>query len=258
MLVYSRSGNLRLFVMIFLIITLLISIFHAQASATELSGVPLKDKINIHGTEIDYDLESDIPRYSDLYTQYLYAGASPARDRSIPLNLHDARSDENISLSLGKAMTSDKEDSLIWDDGQEYFEWDFVVENQGLYEIEVEYLNLIGDSTIIQRQLYIDGEIPFFEAGNIMFYSNWVEEAPVSDGNDGDQIAPALKEMPKWKTISLADGTGMQIDPYQFYFMPGNHSLKLVMLSQPIAIKRISIIPSRVIPEYTEDRKSVV
>jgi len=47
--------------------------------------------------------------------------------------------------------------------------WEIDVPETGLYNIGIRYLNVEGKSSEIERALYIDGQIPFSEAGGIFF-----------------------------------------------------------------------------------------
>ena len=49
-------------------------------------------------------------------------------------------------------------------------EWSFRVDKGGLYRISMDYIALDGNGAKIQRQVLIDGELPFEEAAAVSFY----------------------------------------------------------------------------------------
>lgn len=83
----------------------------------------------------------------------------------------------------------------------QWLEWDIEVPEDGYYHITVKGRQNYTRGFVSNRSLYLDGEIPFEEAGQIGFrYNN------------------------NWEFVTLADGEGT---PYDFYLTGGKHKLRL-------------------------------
>lgn len=88
-----------------------------------------------------------------------------------------------------------------WNTVGQWVQWSFSVPKDGLYYITPRSIQNVFDGVYTSRALYIDGEIPFYEAGYLQFtYSN------------------------EWKLgpLSLPDGT-----PLQFYLTEGEHTIRM-------------------------------
>jgi len=59
-----------------------------------------------------------------------------------------------------------------WQDANQWLTWDFEVPSDGLYKIAIKARQNINNGLISSRKLYIDGQIPFEEAGNLAFPYN--------------------------------------------------------------------------------------
>lgn len=87
-----------------------------------------------------------------------------------------------------------------WSSYGQYVTWQFDVEQDGLYEIGLKYLQNITSGQASVRRVLIDGSVPFAEMSEVIF--------PFS--ND-------------WQYQTL----GNQDNPYQFYLSKGSHTLTL-------------------------------
>jgi len=86
-----------------------------------------------------------------------------------------------------------------WKKSNQYIKWNVEVEQEGLYSITLKYKQDQNVSQRVRRAIYINGEIPFYEAENIVFeYSS------------------------DWQTITLGDKT-----EFLFYFKKGKNEIKL-------------------------------
>lgn len=88
-----------------------------------------------------------------------------------------------------------------WNTVGQWVEWTIDIPASGLYYITPRSIQNVFDGVYTSRALYIDGEVPFYEAGYLQFtYSN------------------------EWKLepLSLPDGT-----PLKFYLTEGKHTLRM-------------------------------
>ncbi|MDR0948164.1 MAG: extracellular solute-binding protein [Lachnospiraceae bacterium] len=89
----------------------------------------------------------------------------------------------------------------VWGTAGQWIELDFEVPEDGYYNITIKGRQNYDRGLVSGRSLYIDGEIPFEEVGEIFFsYAN------------------------KWDMMTLSDDEGT---PYRFYLEGGAHTLRL-------------------------------
>lgn len=80
------------------------------------------------------------------------------------------------AVLIGDAVLTDTADyshgtKMIYSGEEENrVEWSFSVESAGLYRISMDYIALEGNGAKIQRQVLIDGKLPFEEAASVSFY----------------------------------------------------------------------------------------
>ncbi len=143
--------------------------------------------------------------------------------------------------------------TLLWtiDDG--WVEWDVTVPETGLYEITVDYYPIPGKRASVQRDLLIDGELPFREAKRVVFQRVWKDAYwPPKQDNQGQDIRPPQVEAPQWETKTIEDADGRYDAPFQFAFTAGAHKLRLQTVRETVALHTITLHTPRVIPTYQE------
>lgn len=120
--------------------------------------------------------------------------------------------------------------------------WELEVPKSGLYHIAIRYFPIEGKSSAIERELLIDGELPFSSAKNLTFHRVWKNESEqIAQDNRGNELRPRQVESPMWQESLLRDTEGYYEDPYMFYFSAGKHTLTLVSSREPMAIDHIKL-----------------
>lgn len=147
----------------------------------------------------------------------------------------------------GKALETLKEN--------QFAQWEFLVEQDGLYEIILDYKADSGNGSKIQRKFSIDGEVPFQEANNISFYRHYEEYGEVTVNAIGDEVWPSIKEVNVWSTVPVVDNKGYYAEPLKFYFTKGKHTLRIDYVDQPMLIGKVKIQAPEVLPTYEEVKK---
>jgi ABC-type sugar transport system, periplasmic component len=124
--------------------------------------------------------------------------------------------------------------------------WNVNIPETGRYAMRITYIPVVGDTvTTIERMLYIDGKLPFSEARYFYFPRSW-EYITQEDGSfdydiAGNDIRPIRKQNPVWNTYYLRDWLGYSIDPFEFYFSQGEHTITFVGAREPIVISKIEL-----------------
>lgn len=124
--------------------------------------------------------------------------------------------------------------------------WHVNIPKTGRYAMRITYIPVIGDTiTTIERMLYIDDKLPFSEARYFYFPRSW-EYITNEDGSFdidiiGNDIRPIRQQNPVWNTYYLRDWLGYTIDPFEFYFTEGEHTITFVGAREPIVISTIEL-----------------
>jgi len=130
--------------------------------------------------------------------------------------------------------------------------WSFSIPEAGYYRLKMNYYPYEGKSSIIERILYINDEIPFNGAKNITFRRIWGNKNEVIQDIRGNDIRPSQIETPEWTSQFFKDSIGYVNQPYLFYFNQGVNTLTLESLREPLLIESIEIMSQTEIPSYSD------
>lgn len=217
-----------------------------QASGTQEQSA----RISTSGQEtVTFTEETTYAEICKLYSEKGYKYASG--ESEIILLPEDALVGGNGSC-LQSSVEGYEGPALKTTKENEYVEWTFLTESDGLYEISVEYMTDGGNGAKIQRSLLIDGEVPFQEANNISFYRRYEEEEGVTTNAIGDQVWPAIREIPVWQEMDVMDGKGYYAQPLRFYLTKGSHTLRIGYVDQNLFLGKVTIRPPQELPSYEE------
>lgn len=166
---------------------------------------------------------------------------------------------EQAALGAGKTADYLKKDPKGYDGyalqttkENQYAEWNFEAPEDGLYEIDVDYMAIEGSGSKIQRSFVIDGAVPFQEANNISFYRYFVEDGKVTRNSIGDEVWPSYKEKQIWQNVAATDSKGYYSEPLQFYLSKGTHTFRMAYVDQDMTIGKIKLSAPHDLPSYKE------
>lgn len=130
--------------------------------------------------------------------------------------------------------------------------WEIDVPDDSLYQIELRFRSMQGKGSDIDRELMIDGKLPFAEAKNIVFHRLWKNDGEtVRDDNDNDMYTPQV-ELQMWQEVFVQSSDGRHGEPYSFYFSKGKHVISLVSAKEPMMIDYIKLRQTEKVPSYRE------
>ncbi len=159
--------------------------------------------------------------------------------------------------------------------------WTVNVPETAKYNIILRYLpndGTTGESsktTSIERSLYINGRVPYYEARFLTLTKVWVddensyqkdENGDVSyiedaSGNrvpqfqtdiNGNEIKADKVQKPEWRTYNCMDSTGYVTTPLLFYFEEGENTIALEAQREAMFISSITLAPADDLPSYEE------
>ncbi len=125
----------------------------------------------------------------------------------------------------------------------EYTSWTIDVPAEGMYAVQVEYLTVESRGVDVERELYINDELPFAGADTLRFSRLWVDGGKVRKDNQGNEIRPSQTEKYEYQTAFCKDDMGYETEPYQFYFAQGENKLSFKGANEPMIIRSIKLMP---------------
>lgn len=148
------------------------------------------------------------------------------------------------------------EKDIVLTESDSLAKWQVDVQEEGLYQIYIEYYPVASRGTEIERKLYINDEIPFTGADQLKFARLWGDEGSVRQDNQGNDIRPTQVEYAQWTGDYFKDDMGYEVDPYMFYFNKGKNTIALQGVNEPMAIKSITLKAVEEPVDYLAYRKA--
>jgi ABC-type glycerol-3-phosphate transport system substrate-binding protein len=189
---------------------------------------------------------------SDSYASYIDRHSDSIDRKTFPIdiNLMDYSAIEGDVTKL--THLGDREGSFIETFETGSIEWSFDVENEGLYNIQVQYFNKQGKGSSIVRAIYLDGEIPFREAGSITLMRAFMDASKKTVDLSGNEIRQSQTEQHLWQQVVLADTLGYYDEPYQFYLSAGKHTLRFESIRENLVLGAISFVAIPQLNDYQQ------
>ena len=182
------------------------------------------------GTDLSTDI-SGIGR-SNTYDAYVasYAG-EPAVREAVSVDLPAFEGDGEI-----------REEGVYTGDDSE-ISWRVSVPQAGLYNIRLDYLTTQSRGVDIERELLINGEVPFAGASTLCFSRLWTDASEVRKDNQGNDIRPSQTEVYEVQTAYCRDDMGYQTEPYAFHFTEGENTITLRAVNEPMILCGMTLTP---------------
>ena len=130
--------------------------------------------------------------------------------------------------------------------------WTVNVPQAGLYNIRLEYLTTESRGVDIERELLVNGELPFTGAGTLCFTRLWTDAGEVKKDNQGNEIRPSQTEVFEKQTAYCREDMGYQTEPYAFYFREGENTLTMKAVNEPMVVCGITLTPILRYESYTD------
>lgn len=171
------------------------------------------------------------------YEYYLSRHINAERpDATITIQLDDY-TDKDMQLEVLESFEGYTGTVLVT--GEEGFvEWEIYVPEEGLYNIFIEYFPIEGRGSAIEREIWINGELPFRGANHVLLSRVWADASEIIRDNRGNDIRPRQIEMPVWRQEYFRNHMGYIVDPYLFFLREGKNTIRLISIREPMAIRR--------------------
>ena len=181
------------------------------------------------------DLSTDVTGIgrSNTYGAYLAEHeGDPAVTKEVAVEL-SAFEGEGGSPCDDGVMTSDKSELT----------WKVDVPQAGLYNFRLDYLTVESRGIDVERELAINGEVPFAGASTLSFSRLWTDSGDIRKDNQGNDIRPTQTERFEKQSAWCMDSLGYQTEPYAFYFNEGENTLTLKAVNEPVILCGITLTP---------------
>ena len=202
---------------------------------------------DFHAKYEGVDLSADVSGLGreDTYTNYLLKYADvPSGETVIPVDVTAFEGDAELREEDGAPCVYTGDGSFVT--------WKVNVEKSGMYNIQLDYLTTQARGVDIERELYINGELPFSGARSLCFTRLWTDASSVRKDNQGNDIRPTQKEVYDWQQARCKDDMGYVIEPYKFYFEAGENTLSLKAVNEPMVIRSMELTPVEAFVTYEE------
>ena len=189
----------------------------------------------------------------DLSTEVSGIGRSNTYDAYVEAHAGDPVPAEAVEVDLAEfeGQAEMRSEGLFTPDDSE-ITWQVEVPAAGLYNIRLDYLTTPSRGIDIERELRINGELPFTGASTLRFSRLWTDEGEVRQDNQGNDIRPSQVERFDRQTAYCRDDMGYQTDPYLFYFQEGENTLTLKAINEPMILCGLTLTPPARALSYEE------
>lgn len=195
--------------------------------------------------------DTGIPSYSQYYDEYC---GSTHPSSPVVIRGTDYSSASGGSFVKGSCGGSGevRDDVLIWKSASGALTYTADIPETGVYCMNFSYYPLISDSSSVELELKIDGELPFDTAERLRLDRVWVSERELYKDQRGNQVRPPQVQQEKWCSSDIGDTDGLFGDPLIFYLEKGRHQLEFTSERAELAIDEITLFPPAELPEYSE------
>ena len=102
----------------------------------------------------------------------------------------------------------------------------------------------------LERELRINGEVPFDGADTLTFTRLWHDGGEVRQDSQGNDIRPTQVEVFGEQNACCRDSMGYITEPYRFYFEAGESTVTLIATSEPMLLTALSLTAPEKMPDY--------
>lgn len=132
----------------------------------------------------------------------------------------------------------DGEKNILSTSGDGFVEWRFQVPQAGLYNFEVCYYPLEGKNNDIERDISINGVVPYDDLYAVSFHRVYTDRDDESRLDDnGNALRPVQIEAPRFETFTLSGSLFDVSTPLAVYLNEGENVVRFDGVREPMAIK---------------------
>ncbi|MBP5732843.1 MAG: extracellular solute-binding protein [Lachnospiraceae bacterium] len=206
---------------------------------------------NFHEKYEGHNLDVDIvgAQRTGMYSAYLKEHANAARPKTdVAVSIYDYSAKGKVEVVSNYSGAS----QALLMDADSVVTWKVNIPQSGFYNLSLEYLLPQSRGVAAERSLMIDGELPFEDAGNMVFSRIWTDGGEKRVDNQGNEIRPSQVEIYDWQVGYCKDSMGYVADPYEFYFEQGTREITFTAVNEPMVLKALTVSAVQETKSYAE------
>ncbi|MBP5669331.1 MAG: ABC transporter substrate-binding protein, partial [Lachnospiraceae bacterium] len=206
---------------------------------------------NFHEKYEGHNLDVDIvgAQRTGTYSAYLKEHANAARPKTdVAVSIYDYSAKGKVEVVSNYSGAS----QALLMDADSVVTWKVNIPQSGFYNLRLEYLLPQSRGVAAERSLMIDGELPFEDAGNMVFSRIWTDGGEKRVDNQGNEIRPSQVEIYDWQVGYCKDSMGYVADPYEFYFEQGTREITFTAVNEPMVLKALTVSAVQETKSYAE------
>lgn len=181
------------------------------------------------------------------YSEYILShkdAVCPSKDIEVDIFSYESEGDVRVEENCYEA------DKALYTETDSKVSFTVNVEEEGFYNLFIEYLVPEARGVPAERIVYINDEIPFEDARNIPFTRVWKDGGAVKVDNQGNEIRPSQVEEYMWQHAYFEDDMGYEPEPYKFFLNKGTNTVTLEAANEPLILKAFTVKGVSTLPDY--------
>lgn len=194
------------------------------------------------------------PNAHDAYARYL--GDVPHYPaQSIMLDYRHLDMDDSTDFHLEEAVEGAHHPTVIHSGDTGRITLVFDNPEAGFYNMRIRYFPVPGKSGAIERDILINGTVPYEMARQLSMKRIWVNATNtfLQDLN-GNDIVPRQVEAPRWVEMEVEDPNGFLQRSLDFYFEEGINTLTFEAVREPVLFDYVLLYQRQEAPDYATYR----
>lgn len=214
------------------------------------------EKVNASTIDLKNEFSlNTLPPYITVENDYQKHNLPLLGEQAISIEAADYKNASDDVESSIKPNTDKGKNVLDWANEKGWVEWEVLVPEQGLYNLEVEYTSVQGGFSSVIRGIQVDGKYPFQEAETVAFPRIWKDSKFPYDRNIiGQEVRPRQLEIAGWKVLRVSDFSASS-EPLLWHFTAGKHTIRFVGVKEAISLASIKVVSPVKIPAYASYAK---
>ncbi len=195
------------------------------------------------------------------YAAYL-AEYGQIDDRNTPESTIEIPASGYESIDAADAYSTDymgKSPCLFWEKEGGSVTWRFQAEEEGYYQLTLNYCPISGKNNNIVVTVLLDGEVPHTGAQNVNLHRLFIDETYLGlEDNDfkknlaGDDLRPAMVEQFDWQSETVTSSRGDSSQPLYFYLTKGEHTVTIELDEECFALDSLVFANAGTPDSYAE------
>jgi ABC-type glycerol-3-phosphate transport system substrate-binding protein len=160
-----------------------------------------------------------------------------------------------VSVDLGKfTVSGDLEAEMgeegVLTEGDGSITWSFAVSEAGFYNLKLGYLALPGTTSDVQREILIDGEVPYRDCSSLVILRWWSDDPITMKGQN--EIRPNSYEVYEENEWFLEDSDRRNGEPMMFYLSKGKHTVTFRTIKEPLEYTSLTFVAKESLSSYND------